>query len=598
MIDIENAETEKSGQSTGDGTEVENAASVFSASVESAQDGNSANGKSGWFHNFVDSFREMEIPEETNYEGLTQLEITNLKVAQSPLSRALKPRHVKAIAVGGCIGSGLFIGTGTALRTGGPASLLIGWAITGSMLYCVMNDLGELAVEFPVPGAFLTYNVRFIDSSWGFAMAWNYCLMWLIVLPFEIIATSLTVQYWNSDINSDAWVVIFYVFICVLNLFGAKGYGEAEFIASSVKFLAIVGFFILSIVLISGGGPNHDYIGVQYWHDPGAFADGFKGLCSVFVTAAYSLAGTELSALAAAGESENPRKTVPSAIKQVFWRVTFFYLTSLMFIGFLVPYNDLSLFGATSSADANTSPFVIAIKNAGIKGLPSVMNVVIMISVLSVGNAATYGCSRTLCSMATQGLAPKIFSYIDRRGRPIFGFLASAIVGLLCFISANKTDEALAFTWLLAISGLSALFTWGSISFSRIQFRRALKAQGRDVSELSFVSRTGLLGSIYAIIINILVLAAQFWIALFPIDDPPSANTFFENYLSFVVIIVFYVGHKLYTRNWKLILNPAEIDIDTGRREVDLELMKQEAQEDKERLASKPLYYRIYHYWC
>lgn len=551
----------------------------------------------GIFHKFADSFKEMKIDEELNTEGLSDLEIANLKVSSSPMSKSLKPRHIQLIALGGCIGTGLFIGTGTALRTGGPASLLILWAIVGSMLYCVMNDLSEMTAAFPSTGAFISYNVRFTDPSWGFAMAWNYCLMWLIVLPLEIIAASLTLQFWNSDVNSLAWVVIFYVFICVLNLFGLRGYGEMEFVCSLIKLAAILGFLILSIVLICGGGPTHDFIGSRYWHDPGAIHDGFKGVCTVFVTAAYSLAGTELSCLAVA-ESLSPRKAIPKGIKQVFWRILLFYMITLMLLGFLVPYNSSSLLGGKSSYDANVSPFVIAIKNARIKGLPSVMNAVILIAVLSVGNAATYGCSRTLCSLAAQGLAPKIFAYVDRQGRPLMGFLASAFIGLLCFICANAEAQSKAFTWLLALSGLSSLFTWGSISFSRIQFRRAWKYNGRDVSELPFVSQTGLLGSVYSIIINILLLLAQFWIALFPIGGSPDAEVFFENYLSAVVVLVLYLGHKIYSRSWGVILHPKDIDIHTGFSGSDPELMKMESEEEKRVLATKPFYYRWYQFWC
>jgi yeast amino acid transporter len=246
-----------------------------------------------------------------------------------------------------------------------------------------------------------------------------------------------------------------------------KGYGEAEFIFSTVKVIAVIGFIILGVILNIGGGPGGSYIGGKFWREPGAFHNGFKGLCSVFVTAAFAFAGTELVGLAAA-ETANPRKSLPTAIKQVFWRITLFYIVSLLLIGLLVPYDEPRLLNGKSGSDATASPFVIAIQNAGIAGLPSVMNVVIMIAVLSVGNSAIFGSSRTLAALAEQRQAPKIFAYIDRKGRPIVSIaLASCLGGLAFLAGSNKQEDA--FNWMIAISGLSSIMTWMSICLAHIR---------------------------------------------------------------------------------------------------------------------------------
>lgn len=386
---------------------------------------------------FKDSFKAAEVESVDN--NLTTVEKSNIRSAKAPLQRKLKSRHLQMIAIGGSIGTGLFVGSGSALASGGPAALLIAWILTGVMMYSTVQALGELAVTFPVSGSFVQYNTRFISPIWGFCMAWNYALQWLVVLPLELVACSLTIKYWNTSVNSAAWVAIFYVAISGINMFGIRGYGEAEFVFSLCKVLAIIGFIILGIVLNCGGGPIKGYIGGKYWSDPGAFANGFKGVCSVFVTAAFSFAGTELCGLAAA-ETANPRKSLPSATKQVFWRITLFYIISLTLIGVLVPYNDPQLLDGSSSVDAKASPFVIAIKNHGIKGLPSVMNAVIMIAVLSVGNSSVFGCSRCLASLAEMGMAPKSFGFIDRMGRPMVGIGISLLFGLLCFLAASPQE--------------------------------------------------------------------------------------------------------------------------------------------------------------
>lgn len=543
---------------------------------------------------FKDSFKSADLSHIPNLDQLTEVEKAAIATANSPLSRSLKGRHLQMIAIGGSIGTGLFVGSGKALSNGGPASLLIAYFLIGVMLYCTVQALGELTVRFPVSGAFSTFCSRFIDPAWGFAVGWNYGIQWLIVFPLELVAASMTVQYWNKDINAAAWVAIFYTVVMAINMFGVKGYGEAEFIFSIIKVIAVIGFIILGVIINCGGVPDTNYIGGKFWYTPGAFNHGFKGLCSVFVTAAFSFTGTELVGLAAA-ETANPRKTLPTAVKQVFWRITLFYLVSLTIVGLNVPYNDKQLLGS-SSVDIAASPFVISINNAGIKVLPSIMNAVVLISVLSVGNSAVYGCSRTIAALAAQGHAPKFLSYVDRQGRPLFGILLSGIVGLLCFVAASD-KESTVFAWLLAITGLSSIFTWGSICLCHVRFRAAMKVQGRSLEELAFTSQVGVWGSWFGFVFNVLVLAAQFWTGLFPLgSSKANAEAFFQSYLAAPIVIICYLFYKIWKRTKFITLE--EMDLDTGRREVDLELLKQEIREEKEEIASHGFFYRTYKFWC
>ncbi|ODQ77090.1 hypothetical protein BABINDRAFT_163824 [Babjeviella inositovora NRRL Y-12698] len=549
----------------------------------------------GKWQNFKDSFKRMD---ETEFDpNLSEEEKAIIATSKAPLNRSLKSRHLQMIAIGGSIGTGLFIGSGSALRTGGPASLLISYFLVGTIIYCVMQALAELAVTFPVSGAFSAHASRFVDASWAFAVGWNYLILWLVVLPLELVAASMTITYWNPGVSNAVWVAIFYVMIMFINMFGVRGYGEAEFVFSLIKVVAIIGFIILGVVLICGGGPSDDgYIGGRYWQHPGAFHSGFKGLCTVFVTALYSLAGTELVGLASAETKENPRKVLPKAIKQVFWRIILFYFVCLLILGLLVPYDDPRLIGS-SSVDATASPFVIAIKNGGIKALPSIINVVILIAVLSVGNASVYGASRTIASLAAQNMAPSIFAYIDRSGRPIMGIIAQGVVGLLCFLAASPKQNEV-FAWLMALCGMSTLFTWTSICICHLRFRAAIKAQGRTTDELAYTANTGVIGSYYSIAFLTFVLCAQFWVSVWPIGAKPSAVVFFQNYVSILVILVFYLGHKIWTRNWKLLIPLADIDLNSGRREMDLELIKQEMAEERAALAARPKYMRILKLWC
>ena len=371
---------------------------------------------------------------------------------------------------------------------------------------------------YPVSGGFYTYSTRFIDPSWGFAMGWNYVFQWAIVLPLELLVAGLTIHYWEGarQTNVAVFITVFWVFIVLINIWGTLGYAEEEFWSSCIKLGATIVFMIIALILVLGGGPSNgmysEYWGARTWYNPGAFNNGFKGFCTVFVTAAFSFSGTELVGLAAA-ETKNPLKSLPGAIRQVFWRITLFYILGLTFVGLLVPSNDNRLMG--SSSDANTSPFVIAGKNAGLVGFDSFMNVVILVSVISIGVSGVYGGSRTLTALANQGYAPRCFTYIDRAGRPLYSVAFILMWGPLAYMNLASTGETV-FNWFVALSGLAALFTWGSICLAHIRFRKAWAYHGHTLDEIPFKAAGGVVGYWIGIGIIIVVLIAQ--VRFFPLN--------------------------------------------------------------------------------
>jgi amino acid transporter len=349
---------------------------------------------------------------------------------------------------------------------------------------------------------------------------------------------------------------------------------------------------IIALVLVLGGGPSNgmysEYWGARTWYEPGAFANGFKGFCSVFVTAAFSFSGTELVGLAAA-ETKNPLKSLPGAIRQIFWRVTLFYVLGLFFVGLLVRHDDERLMG--SSSDANTSPFVITGKNAGLKGFDSFMNVVILVSVISIGVSGVYGGSRTLTALADQGYAPKIFNYVDRAGRPLFSVLFILMWGPLAYMNLASTGEVV-FNWFSALSGLAALFTWGSICLAHIRFRKAWAYHGHTLDEIPFKAAGGVWGSWLGLFIIFIVLAAQFYTAVSPLGLAPGKKTgtaedFFAAYLALFVVAAFWiVGYFWKRQGW---LRTAQMDVDTDRRELDWDLINKERAE----IATWPTWKRL-----
>ncbi|KAL6916191.1 hypothetical protein FSST1_007686 [Fusarium sambucinum] len=552
--------------------------------------------------NWINGFRRADLRpgyEPTDApERFYDIRAANAKTANTALARELKGRHLQMIAFGGSIGTGLFVASGGSLYRGGPASLLLSYILIGGMQYCTMQSLGELCVAFPIAGSFSAFSTRFLDPSWGFAMGWNYCLQWLFVLPLEIIAGAFTIGYWNEAISRSVFVAIFLLIIVVINLFGVKTYGEAEFIFSLIKITAIVGFILLAIVINIAGEPEGQYIGGMYWRNPGAFKNGFKGFCSVLVTSAFSFTGTELIGLAAA-ETANPRKSLPTAIKQVFWRIMIFYLVALLLVGLLVPSDDKRLVGGDNVADATASPFVIAIEKAGTSLLPGIMNAIILIAVISVGNSAVFGSSRTLAALAEQSHAPQIFAYVDRQGRPLMAILFASCIGVLAFLADVNSHDAI-FNWLLSISALSTLFTWGSICLCYIRFRTAWSYNAHTIEQLPFKSHVGITGAWIALIGYILVLGSQIWIAASPVyapdtDDGPSgvAQNFFLKVLAIPIIMLFYIFHKVWYRTQ--IVRLEEMDVETGRRYFRVHIFA--AQEREERLGW-PKWKRLYWFLC
>jgi len=282
-----------------------------------------------------------------------------------------------------------------------------------------------------------------------------------------------------------------------------------------IKILACTGFIILGIIINVGGVPtdNRGYIGTRYWRAPyEPFRNGFHGFCSVFVTASFAFGGTELTGLAAA-ESADPVRAIPKATKQVFWRISFFYIVNLLVLGLIVPSNSDVLLGS-SGANTKASPFVYAIQLAGIKVLPSIFNAVITVAVISVANSATYASTRTIQALAMNGMAPKFLAYVDKKGRPLPTIILQLILGLLAFANLAEGGQPL-FGWLLALSGLAFFFVYLSICVAHIRFRMAWALQGHTIAELPYRAAFGVYGSYLGIFLICICLIAQFYTALF-----------------------------------------------------------------------------------
>lgn len=582
------------GDASYDEKKAENVSETYSRS------GFNDTGESGnVFKRFVDSFKPAIIP-EIDTTGMTEEQIQNAKLAATPLSHSMPAFTLSLMAIGGSIGSGLFVGSGSSLAESGPGSVIIGFAVTGVMLLCMMLSLGECSVRFQLSGSYTSLSIRLIDDSLGVACGWCYVLLWLVSYPLELSASGIILGYWSYDhngateVSKAAWVALFWVVLTIIGLSGAKIYASAEAVFSIIKIITIIGFCIFGIVITCGGGPSHHYFGGHYWHDPGSFANGFKGFSNTFINCAFACSGIELAVLASS-ESKDPHKVLPRVVKQTFWRVMLFYIVSLSIAFCLVPYTNQNL-GVSSDGDA--SPFVLAIEAAGVKGLPSVINVVILLAALSVGNASIFACSRTVTAIAQYGGAPSFLAYIDRAGRPLWSIVVTCFVGLIGFIVASDKN-GVAFTWMQALSSQATLFTWAIIDLNHIMFRIAMKKQGRSLKEQYYVSPLGIWGSLFSFAIIMFILGLEMWTGIFPLGAKPSAEAFFEIWLSLPIVIVIFIVHKLWYRNGPVW--PSQADLVTGARIKSPEEIALSDEID-DRLSAKPVFIRycikIYNFCC
>ncbi|TDL19138.1 amino acid permease [Rickenella mellea] len=493
--------------------------------------------------------------------------------ARSPegvVKRRLKARHISMIAIGGTIGTGLFVGSGEALHNGGPVGLLLGYCIMGAVVYSMMVALGEMATLFPVSGSFTHYASRWLDPALGFAVGYNYWYSYAITLPTEITAAAIVISYWDQTTTPAAWISIFLFVIIFINLCGVRYYGEAEFWFSLIKVTTIVGLIILGIILDLGGGPSHDRIGFRYWKNPGAFNQlngipGAKGrflaFWATFINAAFSFLGTEIVALAAA-EAENPRRNVPKAIRRVFYRILLFYIGGVIVIGWLVAYNDPRLLGGTGTA--SSSPFVIAIKNANIKALPSIVNSVILVSAFSAGNSDLYASSRTLYGLAVIGQAPRFIRKCTKGGLPIWAVLITACAGPLAYLNVSN-NGATVFNWFVNITSITGLITWDIILITYARFYAGLKHRGIDRNTLPYKAPFQPYATYFGIFfVTTVTFFNGFQVFL---KGNWSVNTFITAYICLPIFAVFYIGYKVIAR--PKFVRIQDMDFDTGRRELD-----------------------------
>ncbi|KAH9884243.1 amino acid permease/ SLC12A domain-containing protein [Xylariomycetidae sp. FL2044] len=515
--------------------------------------------------------------------------------------RGLSPRHVQLMAIGGSIGTGLWVGIGARLSDAGPLSLVLGYMFWGLLFVWPLNlCVAEMVAYLPLKDCIFGLGTRFVDGALGFAMGWTYFFAGVMLVCVEYSAVATVIQYWNADINPAAWVAVAMAVCYFLNVVAVKWYGESEFIMSSTKVLLLFGLCLLTLITMCGGNPQHDAYGFRNWGNGNAihpyYTDGstgnFLGWWKVVIYAGFTIAGPDMIALAA-GEIQNPRRTIPRVAKLIFYRLVGFYVVGVLCVGILCSSRDPGLLTAIENDEpgAGASPWVVGIKNLGITGLPDLINALIMLSGLSCGNAYLYSSSRTLYGLARDGQAPKIFAKCTKSGVPVVAVTVVTLITCITFLVASNSAVTV-FFWFVDLTTTALIMSYTLMVVAYIGFYHARVAQGMDPATLPYRAPFAPYSAYLALALGVLALIFVGFDVFYPFD----VRGFVTAYFALAFGIFMFCLWKVVKRT-KLV-RPRDADLITGKKEVDEECRHWEEggieENERARLAQMPFWKRCW----
>jgi L-asparagine transporter-like permease len=401
------------------------------------------------------------------------VELSPLNNDSSQLQRGLKNRHIQLIAMGGAIGTGLFLGSAQVIQSAGP-SIILGYAIGGLIAFLIMRQLGEMIVEEPVAGSFSHFAYQYWGKFPGFLSGWNYWVLYILVAMSELTAVAKYINYWWPHIAAWQSVLFFFVIITAINLTNVKLYGESEFWLAIIKVTAVVAMILFGLFLLFTADANSTASFSNLWSHGGFFPNGFDGLFYMLAFIMFAFGGIELIGMAAA-EANDPKKTIPKAINQVVVRILVFYVGSLAILLSLVPWNQLDLGGL------DKSPFVMIFSQMGIGWAAHLLNFIILTAALSVYNSGMFANSRMLFGLAQQGNAPKVFAKVNKQGVPIPAVLLSALLIFGCvLLNYFVPEDALGHLMYVVVGAL--VLNWAMISLTHLKFKAMVKEKNLKTS--------------------------------------------------------------------------------------------------------------------
>lgn len=398
--------------------------------------------------------------------------------SQDPFKRTMKARHLVMLSLGGVIGTGLFFNTGYIISTTGAAGTLLAYLIGAFVVWLVMVCLGELSVAMPETGAFHVYAARYLSPATGYTVAWLYWLTWTVALGSSLTAAGFCMQYWFPQVPVWIWCLVFCIAIYLLNVISTRFFAEGEFWFSLIKVITIIAFIILGAGAMFGFIPLKDGTaapGLSNLTAHGWLPNGVLPILMTMVAVNFAFSGTELIGIAA-GETQNPQKVLPLAIRTTVARLIIFFIGTVLVLAALIPMDQAGIV---------KSPFVLVFEKIGIPWAADIINFVILTAILSAANSGLYASGRMLWSLANENTLPRAFARVNKRGVPLFAITMSMIGGLLALFSSVIAPDTV-FVALSAISGFAVVAVWLSICASHFMFRRHHLQQGKSLNALAY----------------------------------------------------------------------------------------------------------------
>ncbi|EEU49037.1 uncharacterized protein NECHADRAFT_30847 [Fusarium vanettenii 77-13-4] len=482
------------------------------------------------------------------------------------LHRRLGNRQIQLIAIGGSIGTGLFINIGSGLAKAGPVSLLLAMTVYCFFLGHINNTMAEMATLYPVSGGFIRMAGKWVDDAFGFMAGWNFFLYEVLVVPFEITALSIVLTFWRDDIPPASIISAVIASYVILNVLAVHVYGEAEFWLSSGKVLLVFILFGFTFFTMVGVNPQGHAYGFSYWKDPGPFAEWhttgdlgrFEGFLAALWVASFIVVGPEYISMAAA-EAKLPRTYIKNAYKTVYWRFGLFFIGGALCAGIVVPYDDPTLRGILAGTEsgagtATASPYVIAMKNLEIGVLPHITNALIFTSIFSAGNTYLYCGVRSLYGLSLEGRAPKFLSKLTKNGVPIYCVIVSAAFSCLSFLQLSS-GTTVVLQWFINLVTAGSVINFIVMCITYIRFYKACQLQGVDRSTFPYRGWFQPYSAYLGLGFVIFVLFGYGYSSFTPWD----VTNFFTHYGMVIVAVVTYSSWKIIHKS--KVVPMAEMDL-------------------------------------
>lgn len=509
--------------------------------------------------NVVYSYHDKKqiIQNISSIDNISEHSETNVFEYDDRLKRTLHQRHIQIIALVGVFGTGLFLSSGGTLYNVGNVGILVAYFFVGIVVSTNQVANIEISTFMAVTGGPVRHAEHFVDEAVGFALGW--INVYSNIIPGELAATAVVMNYW-SDLNSCVWITIFGLIIIATNSYSVRFYGEVEFVFGILKICLVFGLIITGLVINLGGVSGQERLGFRYWKQSPwktYFADGDLGRFLAFwktvSSVVYSFGGVQ-SLNIFGGETRHPRRSLYIAAKRLIIRTFSLYMAAIFVLSLIVSSNDKGI--ANSTGSSTGSPWVIAMKRAGISVLPHIVNAVVLTSAFSAANLGLVYSSRTLFALAAKKQAPRIFLKTNKHGVPIWGIAFSGLFIPLAYMSSSETS-ATVFNWFQNIISGHLLLTWIIISVNHLAMNRSLKAQGYSRDVLPYKIKGGVYFSIFSLIFSVIILLTQGFTNF--LKGQFKTSSFVTTYMIIPIFIILYFGWK-FSKKTKLI-KPEDVDL-------------------------------------